>query len=389
MTPRAKAPNRIVAALFRSPSVSMLAATALALSAPVASAQTQILVAKFHRDMPGAFAFTFDDALPTQLIYAAPYLKQVGLKGSFYLITGNILDSADGGPAINGPTTWAEWKAVAEDGNEIGSHTVTHRDLTKLTADEVSQELTVSAKAIKDKLGITPVTLAYPYNLWNPGITKLRAKTYIAARESQVGYGTEAGFANTAETMNKYADDAVNGKLLRIGMIHGLTEPYSPTDTAQFLAHLKYCRQLMDEGKLWVAAFGEISKYRIEKDSVHIKIESEAAGRVSFTAQTSLDSAIFTVPLTFVLANAGSGPLGVKAVRDGASIPPDVVVRKDGSIQVLAAPGPGLITVTWTPSSAVFRDGKVKAAGPGKRIASNPLRKYLVSGRRYRGCCRP
>lgn len=348
--------------------------------------RAQVAIAPFKLDYAGAFAFTFDDALPSQLIYAVPYLNQVGLKGSFYLITGNVADGAAGGPAIGKQTVWADWKAVADSGHEIGSHTLTHRDLTAMTAEEAAQELTGSAQAIRDKLGITPVTLAYPYNAWNLAVHRLALKTYVAARLSQVGYGDVAGFAATAAAMNGYADAAVAGKKLQIGMIHGLTEPYAPMDTAQFLEHLKYCRKLMDEGKLWVATFGEISKYRIERDSTTVAVQTQAGMTAAFTAQSPLDTVLYNVPLTFLIPYTGAAPAGVVATRAGAKPALPVIVRA-GLILVQAVPGPGLITVDWSPTAAL-----APASGDGQGDAAKVPAQKNPSGNTWfpeSGCKRP
>lgn len=359
------------------PSLPALLLASLFLTTPL---QAQVTVTKFSKDFPGAYAFTFDDALPSQIIYAAPYLDQVGLKGSFYLITNNVIDGAAGNAAIGKPTTWADWKAISDKGHEIGSHTLTHTDLTTLAADALGRELTESAKIIKEKIGITPVTLAYPYNAFNATVGKAMLQTYIAARTSQVAYGDVAGFANTTVAMNKYVDGAVAGKSFQIGMIHGLTEPYAPMDPAQFLEHLKYCKTLMDDGKLWVATFGEIRKYLIEKDSIHITIKTQTVTEASFTAEASLDSVRFNVPLTFAVAYTGTGaaPAGAKAYRAGSATPLPVTVEAD-RILVQAVPGKALISVDWSGTAAIH---ETAAANRGAVGAKTSKRKYLVSGKR-------
>jgi peptidoglycan/xylan/chitin deacetylase (PgdA/CDA1 family) len=359
-----------------------------------AAADAQVSIAKFKGDAPGAFCFTFDDALPSQLIYAAPYLDRVGLKGSFYLITKNVTDGAGGNPAIGKPAVWADWRTVADSGHEIGSHTLTHPDLTQMNAADAAKELAESAQAIKDKLGITPVTLAYPFNAWNAAVAGLALQTYpLGGRMSQVGYGDAAGFAKTAEAMNRYADGAVSGKSLVIGMIHGLTEPYAPMDPAPFLEHLEYCKKLSEEGKLWVATFGEIRRYQMEKDSTRISARSPSATQVSFTLESPLDAALFNVPLTFIVPFPGAADAAVKAMREGSAEPLPVKVEA-GRILVQALPVAGAITVDWSGSTALAGDRGGKGAGEvgkpsdgkARRIGSPAVkarkRKYLVSGKR-------
>lgn len=332
--------------------------------APAAPAGAQATVARFHGDYPGAFSFTFDDAMPTQLIYAGPYLDQVGLKGTFFLITDIIADGEAGSPAIGKPTVWADWKALADGGHEIGSHTLTHPELTTLPLEAAVRQMTECAARIQEKLGITPVTFAYPFHSRNAALDKAALRTYIAVREAQVGYGDRPGMANTAEAMNRYADAAVYQGNLRVGMVHGLTEPYASMDPAEFLEHLKYCRKLMDDRKLWVATFGAVSKYRIQRDSVRLTtVYHPSGGSVEITAATSLDPKVFDQPLTFIIPYSGGMPADARATRAGSADPLPLVVEP-GRFLVQAVPGPGAITVTWTPSAA-----------PG-----NPMKKGLPTG---------
>ncbi|GEM_PF-4054348 len=360
---------------LRASALIMPLALALMVIAPASGAD--VTVAKFRLNVPGAFCFTFDDALPTQLIYAAPYLDQVGLKGSFYLITNNVVDGAAGSPAIGKATTWADWKVVADSGHEIGSHTLTHRDLTTLTADVVAKELTESGAKIKEKLGITPVTLAYPYNARNAAVTKAMLQTYIAARESQVGYGSEPGMANTVAAMNKFLDDAIAGKKVQIGMIHGLTEPYSPTDPAMFLEHLKYCRKLVDDKRLWVPTFGTYSRYRIEKDSVRIvNLPSTLPHTIEFRAESPLDSAVFNVPLTFLYKIPDLPADSVKVMRANAPVP----FQFNGELVLIEAlPGPAAITISWNASSDGIR---AILPGTGRKDGKAPGDLRLINGQR-------
>ena len=61
-----------------------------------------------------AVSLTFDDARVTQLDAGIPILNGFGLKGTFYL-----------SPDIAEPRL-IEWKKAAEDGHEMGNHTMSH-----------------------------------------------------------------------------------------------------------------------------------------------------------------------------------------------------------------------------------------------------------------------
>ena len=115
-------------------------------------------------DIPAkSVIITFDDGKASVLGVAKSILDRYQFKASLFLIT-----SAVGG---TGNLSWADVKQLAAEGYEIGSHTKTHLNLTKvpkgstLTEQQakVRKEMSDSAEAIEAQLGQAPVALAYPY----------------------------------------------------------------------------------------------------------------------------------------------------------------------------------------------------------------------------------
>lgn len=60
------------------------------------------------------------------------------------------------------PLNWDEISAMAANGIEIGSHSVSHPNLAQLSENELGWELVQSARTIEARLGRPPATLAYP-----------------------------------------------------------------------------------------------------------------------------------------------------------------------------------------------------------------------------------
>lgn len=117
---------------------------------------------------PKTVALTFDDGYRDNLTQAVPILKRYGACGTVYVIA-NRADSLSGGGYADGSpfaplVTDEELKALAESGVfEIGSHTLTHADLTRSDESSLSTELTRSRATLEDIIG-TPVRgFAYPY----------------------------------------------------------------------------------------------------------------------------------------------------------------------------------------------------------------------------------
>jgi peptidoglycan/xylan/chitin deacetylase (PgdA/CDA1 family) len=97
-------------------------------------------------------AMTFDDgpsAANTPRLL--DILKQRNIKATFFLIGQNVASNPD------------IVRRILADGHEIGNHSWTHPQLSKLSDDRVTAEITKTQDAIKDASGFTPTILRPPY----------------------------------------------------------------------------------------------------------------------------------------------------------------------------------------------------------------------------------
>lgn len=69
--------------------------------------------------------------------------------------------------------TWEELRQIPKDLISFGSHTQTHSNLVTLTADAVRSELKESYQSIKQELGISPISLAYPNGQYTEQINQI------------------------------------------------------------------------------------------------------------------------------------------------------------------------------------------------------------------------
>jgi peptidoglycan-N-acetylglucosamine deacetylase len=83
-------------------------------------------------------------------------LKQRNIKATFFLIGQNIAANAD------------IVRRILAEGHEIGNHTWTHPQLSKLSDDRVTTEITKTQEAIKEASGFTPTLLRPPYGAITP-----------------------------------------------------------------------------------------------------------------------------------------------------------------------------------------------------------------------------
>jgi peptidoglycan/xylan/chitin deacetylase (PgdA/CDA1 family) len=128
---------------------------------------------------------TFDDGYQDNLEHAVPVLRELGLTGAVF----PVLDLArrfncwDEAPALRGPLlTEREIRAVEEAGLEIGSHTLTHRRLTRASEPELVDELARSREVLASIAARPLPVLAYPYGDVDARVKEaVRAAGYSAA----------------------------------------------------------------------------------------------------------------------------------------------------------------------------------------------------------------
>ena len=101
---------------------------------------------------------TFDDGFKDNYKTAWPILKEFGFIGTFFVVTGKI-DSYN--------LDWEDLKQLIENGNTIGSHSVTHRDLSSLSAAQQEKELRESKRTLEEGLGTTVKAFCFPYGKYN------------------------------------------------------------------------------------------------------------------------------------------------------------------------------------------------------------------------------
>lgn len=108
-------------------------------------------------------ALTFDDGPhPVNTPRLLDMLKARDVKATFYVVGTN----AKRYPEI--------LRRIIAEGHEIGNHTITHGDLSKMSEAQVRKELTESRQAILSATGVAPRTMRPPYG----AITKAQ-KTWI------------------------------------------------------------------------------------------------------------------------------------------------------------------------------------------------------------------
>ncbi len=150
---------------------------------------------------PKSVLITIDDGYESGYKVGFPILKEFGYPATYFIYT-TYLNS--GGKSI----TWDQLEELRDAGMEIGSHTVSHKNL-KLKSNAkggdydawLKNELETSKQILEDHLGIRVAAIAYPFGYHNDVVDK-------ACRDA----GYEAGFSTYGQRLGMTADPFALGR---------------------------------------------------------------------------------------------------------------------------------------------------------------------------------
>lgn len=100
---------------------------------------------------------TFDDGYDDAYQFAYPILQKHGYSGMFYIITGKV--------GWKGQATWDHLREMLANGMQMGSHTITHRNIGavwRFSHAEARQELQQSKRDMQTQLGSLIQQFCYP-----------------------------------------------------------------------------------------------------------------------------------------------------------------------------------------------------------------------------------
>jgi peptidoglycan/xylan/chitin deacetylase (PgdA/CDA1 family) len=398
----------------------------------------QVSVKKWADDRKSAFTFTFDDGFSCHYDYVRPVLDSFGFKGTFFVITGSVTDDL---PGIWRYGTWKQFQAMSLEGHEIGSHTVTHPDLTTLptgdikTAGTLLYELYNSKTTIEQKIpGQKCITLDYPFIVYNNNVINNTALYYesartgsdnpndsslsgsgyytIGAKEEQFNTPRNSTLDDLDELTNaeNYLQTSINEGKWGVTMAHEVY-PFNqianilqqgswyPMSVEWLTSFCQYIKQKSDSKDIWVETMANVTRYMKEREQFRSSIIAQNALQIQLSGTTGLNAQIYTYPLTVditvpsdwqqVIIIQGAKTDTLTALLSGSTTYVRTTIIPDGSILTLnKKSGTTTFAISGTvtyDNSAVskIKNASINISGPNgykSIVTTDSLGNFSISG---------
>lgn len=157
---------------------------------------------------PRSFVLTFDDGYRTTYDEALPVLQRYDMTASVFLTTGETrptapsdrLPPSEGQPMLN----WHEIRELHRSGINVGAHTCTHPDLTRLPTERIEAEIVNSKAIIEDMLGVPVHSFAYPYGRYDPRSREIAQQHFANACSDRLALVTAGSDPYALERVDAY-----------------------------------------------------------------------------------------------------------------------------------------------------------------------------------------
>ena len=342
----------------------------------------EVTVKTWADDKKSAFSFTFDDGLQSQYDNVRPVMNTYGFHATYFLISSALVDSP---PLIWRYGTWPEFQQLAAEGNEIGDHTVTHQDLTKLpvgnetTPGTITYELYQSKLTIEQKIpGIKLTTLAYPFCTYNDSVEDVAKLYYASARScgsytdsstitGMNWYSVGSGDIRFDQPRNTLSDDqdefnnytnilqnqTIANGMWTVFLAHEVvpfadiasgaaSSLYYPVSKEWLDQLCQWIKQKSDSNLVWVETFGNVTRYIKERQNFSYNLLTSNNSEIQFNPVDGLDDSVYNYPLTVdvnvpsswqnVEVAQGASTISVATFSDGINTFARIHVVPDGGI---------------------------------------------------------
>jgi peptidoglycan/xylan/chitin deacetylase (PgdA/CDA1 family) len=100
--------------------------------------------------------------------------------------------------------SWREIDEMKRYGIDVGSHTLSHPDLTRLTPARAEHEIRRSREIIEDRLGARAECFAYPYGRYDEAARDIVRRHYSCACSTRLGLADHDSDPHALERVEAY-----------------------------------------------------------------------------------------------------------------------------------------------------------------------------------------
>jgi hypothetical protein len=218
-------------------------------------------------------------------------------------------------------SSWDDFRKDAVKGYEIASHSITHATMPGMDAANIKYELEKSKEEIRNQMGEKYTFSAeVPYGYENERVMQIAYKIYPALRNRMPEpwlKELDRASRETPGTTNKDYVQWQRGPLSKtplslmkswvdttsrrkdtwlVLVFHGVDSlGYEAINSSLLDKYFQYIKSKQDN--LWVATFGDVTRYMREREAANVKSEMRT-GKVIVSLTHSLDKSMYYLPLT-------------------------------------------------------------------------------------------
>lgn len=287
-----------------------------------------VKVKKWKDGASSAIALTFDDGFKAHYNYVYPILQQYNIQGTFFINSSNLVNRGQTQKERYG--MWEDFKEMAQHGQEIASHSLSHANLTTADYSNLVNELKNDKENIETNIGEPCLTHAYPFCLHNESVDNVASTLFIAGRQCGELSNNSTLTASDWYSVNsdlltwinprsldnenisisnfkaKIQNEIITTEKFGVACIHEVL-PYNLLSTlsgyeiatTEWLTEIcKYIDEKRTSGDIWPTTFSNIARYAQERDNLKIQKRELTDGSFRYDFGDVLDDSIFNVPIT-------------------------------------------------------------------------------------------
>ena len=266
-------------------------------------------------------------------------------------------------------STWDDFRKDAAEGYEIASHSITHATMPGLDEANIRYELEKSKEDILNQMGPKYTFSAeVPYGYENERVMQIAYKIYPALRnrmpepwlkeidrasrktpgaadKDYIQWQRGATTKTPLPLMKSWVDTAAVRKDTWLVLVfHGIDSlGYEALNHQLLDEYFQYIKSR--ENKLWVATFGDVTKYMREREHAEVK-SNDAKDKITVTLIHLLDKKMYDIPLT-LKTYVPSGWKTVKIKQGNHNRQVQATHAKDGNYVLYQAdPNGAMITLS-------------------------------------------